>query len=168
MKNSCVCIFVMMASCVLADGPLTNTQIAHTLQLPNDMFVPSPSPGLRGPQMNPLRPTQPASGQVGRAPQTVGSQANHTQVPQLLQQQTGQSGLPGISQHLPTQSQVIVTYLVMKRERREMIVTYPVMKRECWDGRGELCVMFWFCLEVMCKHGKVLIKSQVWCYCSAN
>lgn len=96
---------------VFADGPLTNTQIAHTLQLPNDMLGPGPSPALRAPQMNPLRPTQPAPGQVGRAPQTVGSQANHTQVPQLLQQQTGQAGLPGISQHLPTQSQVIVIFV---------------------------------------------------------
>ena len=96
---------------VFADGPLTNTQIAHTLQLPNDMLGPGPSPALRAPQMNPLRPTQPAPGQVGRAPQTVGSHANHTQVPQLLQQQTGQTGLPGISQHLPTQSQVIAIFV---------------------------------------------------------
>lgn len=97
---------------MLADGPLTNTQIAHTLQLPNDLLGPGPSPAVRGPQMNLPRPTQPTQGQVGRAPQTVGSQANHTQVPQVLQQQTGLPGPPAISQHLPTQSQVIVMFPV--------------------------------------------------------
>ena len=67
------------------DGPLTSTQIANTLQLPNEMLGPSTTPAVR-PAQNQLRPNQPNAGQA-RMLQAVGAQANLGQVPPMLQQQ---------------------------------------------------------------------------------
>ncbi|KAL8561590.1 hypothetical protein ACOMHN_024826 [Nucella lapillus] len=98
------------------NGPLTSSQIAHTLQLSNDLMGPGSSAPVRPQQVTPHHLSQPAASQVGRVSQTVGSQASHTQVPQLQQQQqqqnAQQSGLPGqqlVSQHLTPRSQTQLT-----------------------------------------------------------
>ncbi|KAK7096829.1 CREB-binding protein-like isoform X2 [Littorina saxatilis] len=82
------------------NGPLTNTQIAQTLQLSNDMLGPGTGPPIR-PTQNQLRPNQPNAGPGVRMPQGVGPQTNHMQVPSMLPGMPGQQHVS----HLTTQSQ---------------------------------------------------------------
>ena len=105
--------FVRRTWSVCADGPLTNTQIANTLQLSTDMMGPGASPAVRPTQMTAGNlPQVTAAGQAGRVSQTVGSQANHTQLPQ----QPGQPALSGqqqVSQNLTATSQVCISLYVL-------------------------------------------------------
>ncbi|XP_025086148.1 CREB-binding protein-like isoform X2 [Pomacea canaliculata] len=93
------------------NGPLSHTQIANALSLPNELL--SPSLSSRGSQLltTAIHTTPPpAQGQVGRVmPHTVGPPGNAGQVPQMSQHQPGQSlvGQQHVGQQLQNQTQLV-------------------------------------------------------------